>query len=262
MIYDSCRYPCAVPDITFGIPLRSNGDVKMLLNNTVPCDKNSRLFGAISYLNKKRHNLRKPLDYHMHELKSLLERSDKDKTGYLSLIRIMELLAHFHIRLDFEKIRVALSHFQMIRDEGCATERVNYVDFFRLLSINEPLPKTGSMSNVSDSCSMETTYRLLCDDRNKKRKNDPIVINQKFKEDKTCVKDLVTPDISILRGLNSSDFSRLRPKVEIERIFRSLLPRDKFEAIWQNLMIEHRDQNDMVSVIQFRTEMHNKIETA
>jgi len=109
---------------------------------------------------------------------------------------------------------------------------------------------------------METTYRLLCDDRNKKRKNDPIVINQKFTEDKTCVKDLVTPDISILRGLNSSDFSRLRPKVEIERIFRSLLPRDKFEAIWQNLMIEHRDQNDMVSVIQFRTEMHNKIETA
>jgi len=104
----------------------------------------------------------------MHELKSLLERSDKDKTGYLSLIQIMEILACFHIRLDFEKIRVALSHFQMIRDEGCATERVNYVDFFRLLSINEPLPKTGSMSNVSDSCSMETTYRLLCDDRNKK----------------------------------------------------------------------------------------------
>jgi len=85
----------------------------MLLNNTVPCDKSKRLVEAISYLNKKRHNLRKTLDYNMHELKSLLERSDKDKTGYLSLIRIMELLAHFHIRLDFEKIRVALSHFQM-----------------------------------------------------------------------------------------------------------------------------------------------------
>ncbi|KAH8364330.1 hypothetical protein KR084_006065 [Drosophila pseudotakahashii] len=254
------KYSYAVPDIIFGTPPHSNGDVKMLLNNIEPCDKNNRLLDAIAYLNKKRHNLRKPLDFHMHSLRSLLESSDSNKSGHLSLARIREILAKFHIHLDFQKIRIALSHFQMIIDEGCAMERVNYVDFFRLLSIHEPMPKTGSMSNVSDISCMDTTYRLLCDDRHKKCNEDRIIINRKLEEDKTCVKDLVTPDLSILRGLKPSDFFRLRPKVEIDRIFRRLVPMDKFEGIWQRLMVQFKDQNEMASVFQFRTEMHHQIE--
>ncbi|XP_016977396.1 uncharacterized protein LOC108043285 [Drosophila rhopaloa] len=248
------KYPCEVPDITFGVPLRSSGDVKMLLNNIVPCEKSNRLIDAISYLNKKRQSLRKCLDFY--ELISMLERSDH-QTGYLPLSRILEIIGNFHIRLDSQKMCVALSHFHMIIDEGCSTERVNYADFCRLLSIQEPLPKTGNLDTVSVASCLDTTYRLLCADRHKKPKEVDVIKNQQFEEDKTCVKDLVSPELAILRGLKTSDFSRLRPKVEIERIFRRLVPMDKFEDIWHRLMVEHRDQSEMASVSQFHTEMRN-----
>ncbi|XP_017081215.1 uncharacterized protein LOC108114651 isoform X3 [Drosophila eugracilis] len=111
------KYPCAVPDITFGIPMTSNGDVKMLLSNIKPSEETNRLLDAISYLNKKRYKLRDLLDFHKHELMSQLEKSDKDKTGYLPLPLILEIIGSFHIRLDSRKIRSALSHFQMIVDK-------------------------------------------------------------------------------------------------------------------------------------------------
>ncbi|EDV51429.1 uncharacterized protein LOC6544541 [Drosophila erecta] len=254
------KYTCAVPDITFGVPLRSNGDVKMLLNNIEPCEKTNRLLDAIRYLNKKRHSLRNPLEFHKYVLNSVLERSDTDKTGHLPLARILEIFRSFHIRLDAHKIRLALSNFRMILDEGCATERVNYLDFCRLLSIQWSLPKTGNLTNVSDVSCLDTTYRLLCADRENKFKGDSGTINQNLEEHKTCAKDLITPVLATLRGLTHSDFSCLRPKGEIERIFRSLVPTEKFEAIWQNLMTEFKDQNEMASVSQFRTEMHKQME--
>ncbi|XP_052843879.1 uncharacterized protein LOC128257095 [Drosophila gunungcola] len=250
------KYSCSVPDITFGIPLRSNGDVKTLLHNIVPCDKSNRLLDGINYLNRKRHSLRKSLD--LHGLISMLERGDNNKSGQMPLSRILEIIGNFHIRLDSQKIRVALSHFHMIVDEGCATERVNYADFCRLLSIQEPLPKTGNLIPISDASCLDTTYRLLCSDRHKRATEDPVIRSQQFEEDKTCVKDLVAPDLAILSGLKPSDFSRLRPKMEIERIFRRLVPTEKFEDIWQTLMAEHEDQNNTASVRQFHNEMHNK----
>ncbi|XP_039487168.1 uncharacterized protein LOC120448974 isoform X1 [Drosophila santomea] len=249
------KYTYAVPDITFGVPLRSNGDVKMLLNNIEPCDKTNRLLDAIRYLNKKRHSLRNPLEFHKYVLNSVLERSDTDKTGHLPLARILEIFRSFHIRLDAHKIRLALSNFRMIVDEGCATERVNYPDFLRLLSIQKSLPKTGNLTNVSDVSCLDTTYHLLCADRQKKFKDDN-TINRNLKEHKTSVKDLITPVLATLRGLTPGDFTCLRPKGEIERIFRSLVPTDKFEAIWQSLMTEFKDQNETASVSQFRAEMH------
>ncbi|XP_017133953.1 EF-hand domain-containing family member B [Drosophila elegans] len=250
------RYSCAVPDITFGQPLRSNGDVKMLLHNIVPCDKSNQLLDAISYLNRKRHSLRKSLDFH--GLISMLERSDNNKSGYLPLSRIVEIIGNLHIRLDSQLIRVALSHFHMIIDEGCATERVNYSDFCRLLSIQEPLPKTGNLNPISDASCLDTTYRLLCSDRHKRANEDPVIGSQHFEEDRTRVKDLVAPDLAILCGLKPSDFTRLRPKSEIERIFRRLVPTEKFEDIWQTLMAGHKDQNNTASVRQFHIEMHHK----
>ncbi|EDW41119.1 EF-hand domain-containing family member B [Drosophila sechellia] len=254
------KFTCAVPDITFGVPLRSNGDVKMLLNNIEPCDKTNRLLDAIRYLNKKRHSLRNPLEFHKYVLNSVLERSDTDGTGHLPLARILEIFRSFHIRLDAQKIRLALSNFRMIVDEGCATERVNYEDFFRLLSIQNSLPKTGNLTNVSDVSCLDTTYRLLCADLQNKSKDDTGAIKQNLEGNKTTAKDLLTPDLAILRGLTHSDFTCLRPKAEIERIFRSLVTTDKFEAIWQSLMTKFKDQNEMASVSQFRTEMHNKLE--
>ncbi|XP_017060078.1 EF-hand domain-containing family member B [Drosophila ficusphila] len=256
------KYPYEVPDITFGIPLRSNGDVKMLLNNSVDSDKTNRLLDAISYLNKNRQRLRKRLDFDMQNFLSLLERNDKDKTGYLPLRRILEIIAYFHFQLDAQKIRDALSHFKMIVDEGCATERVNYMDFIRLLSIQEPLPEIGNLASASEVHDMNTTYRLLCDDYHKKPKDTgKPKDNQQLEEDTTSMKDLINPDFTILRGLNQSDFTRLRPKAEIERIFGKLVTKDKFELIWQSLMVEHNDQNEMASVNQFRSSMLNEIKT-
>lgn len=249
-----------MPDITFGVPLRSNGDVKMLLNNIEPCYKTNRLLDAIRYLNKKRHSLRNQLEFHKYALNSVLERSDTDGTGHLPLARILEIFRSFHIRLDEQKIRLALSNFRLIVDEGCATERVNYVDFFRLLSIQNSLPKTGNLTNVTDVSCLDTTYRLLCADLQNKSKDHTGAISQNLEGNKTTAKDLITPDLAILRGLTHSDFTCLRPKAEIERIFRSLVTADKFEAIWQSLMTKFKDQNEMASVTQFRTEMHNKIE--
>ncbi|XP_017081214.1 EF-hand domain-containing family member B isoform X2 [Drosophila eugracilis] len=255
------KYPCAVPDITFGIPMTSNGDVKMLLSNIKPSEETNRLLDAISYLNKKRYKLRDLLDFHKHELMSQLEKSDKDKTGYLPLPLILEIIGSFHIRLDSRKIRSALSHFQMIVDKGCATERVSYQNFLKLLSIQNSLPKMGNLFNASDINCLDTTYRLFCDDRQKKPKVDLKVCDQHLEKDITSVKDLVSPDLAILRGLKPNDFTRLRPKVEIERIFRKLVSKDGFENIWRSLMNEYKVQNEMASVTQFRAKMYNNIGT-
>ncbi|KAH8301258.1 hypothetical protein KR018_009681 [Drosophila ironensis] len=252
------KYPYEVPDIVFGRTYQSDGSVKMLIDNVIPSESTDRLMSAIGHLNSLRLTLSRRTDFHMYILLSALRRKDKESTGHLPFERIMQVLRNSYIRIDSHKIRTALSHFRLIVDECCETERVNYEDFCRLLSIHEPMPSLGNDTVLSNNdCSKDTTYRLLCADRNKPLKPERVyVVPSEHHDDiNTHIKDLVTPDVATVRGLGSSDFECLRPKSDIERIFRAIIPKESFEMVWQLLMEKHQDQDQVASVNQFRDQI-------
>ncbi|XP_017080242.1 EF-hand domain-containing family member B [Drosophila eugracilis] len=261
------KYLDAVPDMPFGHrPRTDKCSIKMLLKDINPCEEDNTLATALSYLLRLRESLHKRNDFYMMDLIALLERIDKEHTGHMPLSQILETMYKLHIRVDKEKIRTMLSHFRKIIDEGCATERVNYDHFCRLLSVQHPLPDGGSIATVpANMYNKETTYTGLCNDR---FKDVPVGIVDTWpcwtpyqKDDfKTHVKEIIEPDLPIKIGVRPSDFTCPRKKDELERIFEKIIKNEEFESIWQSLMAEKKGQDlgEMASVAEFRDKMLNK----
>ncbi|EDW70929.1 EF-hand domain-containing family member B [Drosophila virilis] len=257
------KYPYLVPsDMIYGTPTYvPDCDCKMLIEDISPCQSNKHLIEALGHLNMWRHKLQKRSDFHMFDLISVLEHSDKEQTRYLPLKKIFEVMHKMHLYIDIYKMRTTLAHFKMILDENCPTERVNYDDFCRLLSIQNSLPTTGNISTMpANVYNKDTTYRLFCSDLGKQPVEAPAMRKprpKKLDDDSTHVKDLLTPDISLLYGLSPSDFQLLRPKEQLELIFKDIVSNADFDTIWQQLMQTHQEQNGLVSVVQFREVMDN-----
>ncbi|XP_030384315.1 uncharacterized protein LOC115631644 [Scaptodrosophila lebanonensis] len=258
-------YPYDIPPgITHGTAsVPSVCDCKMLIENIDPCVNNKKLIDALGHLNKWRHKLQECPDFEMFDLISVLERDDKDRTGYLPLKRIFNIMRKMHLRIDDEKMRIAMSNFKLILDEGCATERINYREFCRLLSLQEPLPTLGNIYTIPiNFYNKDTTYRLLCSDLKRKPNESPRklkpVKDEKHDDDHTRAKHLIAPNIATLLGLGLSDFEKLREREQLERIFKEIVDKDGFETIWEDLKRQHYDQNELFSVQQFRETMKTK----
>ncbi|KAH8322811.1 hypothetical protein KR059_006408 [Drosophila kikkawai] len=252
------KYLDQVPDLNFGTCKHDKCTTKMLLENINPCELDDTLDKALSYLNELRDSLHKRNDFDMTDLLARLERIDKENTGYMPLPLILQTMYKLNIRVHEAKIRTTLAHFRMIIDEGCATERVNYDQFCRLLSIQIKLPDVEQTRIVPDNMyHMETTYRLFTSDRLKKPVQDrPYRRNAIFK-----LSDIITPNCVIEMGLTPSDFNYRRDKAEMERIFEIIMSKEDFEAIWERLMVEQKEspkQDGRVSVNQFRKEMEKE----
>ncbi|XP_017134000.1 EF-hand domain-containing family member B [Drosophila elegans] len=262
------KYLDEVPDLYFGGRRRTDKcTIKMLLEDISPCEEDNTLVNALSYLNRLRESLHKRNDFYMMDLIASLERSDKEHSGHMPLSQILQIMYRLHIRVDEAKIRTMLSHFRKFLDEGCATERVNYDQFCRLLSVQQPLPEVGLIGIVPDyKYSKETTYRSLCKDRMKNNNPGGVVFNlpnwssHQRDDVSTHVRDLLQPELSTKIGLRPSDLSCPRTKDQMERIFDKIVAKDQFELIWQRLMADNdnSDRKDMASVMQFRDEMLRK----
>ncbi|ALC44726.1 CG33490 [Drosophila busckii] len=257
------KYPYNVPQhATYGIPtFVPDCDGKMLIEDISPCVSNRELVEALGHLNMWRHKLQKRANFQMFDLQSVLENSDKEGTRHLPLRKIFEIMHKMHLYIDVEKARRFLAHFQMIVDEGCPTERLNYDKFCRLLAIQYPLPTMGNIStSPSNVYNKDTIYRLFCADLNKEPIQAPVAHKLRPKQlddDNTHVKDLLQPDTSVLYGVTPSDFECLRPKEHLELIFKDIISPADFETIWKQLMDTHSDQNGFISVMQFREVMDN-----
>ncbi|XP_033239123.1 uncharacterized protein [Drosophila pseudoobscura] len=253
------KHPYEVPDIIHGITHPFECDAKMLFENISPCLNNNRLKDALRYLIVWRRSLHKRPDFHIYDLCSVLEKKDKELTGHLPLSKIIETLDRLHIVVDTQKMRTALNHFHLIIDEGCATERVSYEKFCDLVGQQVPLPTVESrLPFPAKMYCLDTTYRLFCADRNKKPveglvEKKKFLTHQEQDEENTRAKDLIAPEPETLYGLGPSDFTRPRPKDQMERLFKNVLPKDDFETVWQRVLAEHKDPHEMVSVYQFRT---------
>ncbi|KAH8369773.1 hypothetical protein KR093_000961 [Drosophila rubida] len=257
------KYPAAVPQyMTYGTPTYvPDCDCKMLVEDIAPCKSDKQLVDALGHLNMWRHKLQKRADFQMFDLISVLEHSDKQQTRHLPTQKIFEVMHKMHLYIDVYKTRIMLSLFHMIIDEGCATERVNYDDFCRLLNIQHPLPTMGNIFTMpANVYNKETTYRLLCSDLSKEPvKAAPMrqLRPKQLDDNSTHVKDLLSPDISTLYGLAPSDFQLLRPRDQLLKIFKDIVSPEDFETIWEQLMQSHKEQNGQVSVHQFRELMDN-----
>ncbi|KAH8239403.1 hypothetical protein KR032_003842 [Drosophila birchii] len=251
------KYLDNVPDIFFGTCLREKCLKK------IPLKKDDTLVKAISYLNELRHSLGKRNDFYMIDLITRLEKIDQEKTGHMPLSLILDTMHKLHIRLDASKIRTALSHFRLITDEGCSTERVNYHNFCRLLSVQENLPKVKHIRNEAenvDQCPrMETTYRLFTSDRLKKPVEGRVYTGPRQLPENVQLSDLISPSFFTQIGLGSRDFSSMRDKAQMERIFENIVSKEDFENIWQSVMEEQKEAKDhkdgMASVNQFRVKI-------
>ncbi|XP_017133972.1 uncharacterized protein LOC108150351 [Drosophila elegans] len=255
-------YPYQIPEnMTFGRTSPRETDVRSLLENTAPSILSDKLARAISHLNMLRKMLQERDEFNMNQVIVALEKKDKQAIRQLPLDEIIQVMRKLNIPADAEKIRTAVSHFKLFVDEGCCSERVKYDDLCQLLSILKSLPLIGSISPTPQTIyNQDTAYRQLCADLAKKPVEGPILrhphkspVQQDV--DDTHVTDVLNPELSTLCGLWPSDFKVLRCKDEIERIFKGILSKDDFESIWTNLMGEHKDQDSMASVAQFRAEM-------
>ncbi|XP_020804637.1 uncharacterized protein LOC110181269 isoform X1 [Drosophila serrata] len=249
------KYLYEVPDMTFGVTQPSNGDVKTILYNIVSDPRTQLLMDAISHLNMLRLHIRKRDDIHLHHLISVMERSDPEETGLVALTRVLEILHRYRIPMQTQMIRIVMSHYQIIVDEGLCNERVKYREFCKLLSSNEPLPSMGGVATYADLDSQDTTYRLFCADLQKQTNVAKVTREPQVEKDEIGIKELLEPELNPMDGLEASDFTLLRPKVEIEQIFGKLIAKDELEVIWQRLMVNFQDQKGLVSVTQFYEEM-------
>lgn len=248
--------------MTYGRPTPfPDCDCKMLIEDISPCQGNKPLLDALGHLNMWRRKLQKHATFQMFDLISVLEHSDKEQTRHLPPKKIFEIMHKMYLYIDIYKMRTALGHFRLIIDEGCDTERVNYDKFCQLLNIQHPLPPMGNISITPQNIdNKDTTYRLLCADMNKEPNQFPVwrkVHHTKMDADSTHVKDLIQPDVSLLYGLAPSDFQFLRPREQLEVIFKDIVSAEDFEKIWQHVLKTNTEQDNMVSVAQFREVMDN-----
>ncbi|XP_018789609.1 PREDICTED: EF-hand domain-containing family member B-like [Bactrocera latifrons] len=258
-IYRENRY--ITPEMSFGAPSGADEcNVKALMEIQDQCEGTSPLITALGHLNKVRQKLFERHNFHMQDLKLALENHDIKKTGLLTLKEIFEILRREGVYCNSEKITTALRHFKLIENEGLPTEGVKYEELWKLIHVQYPIPKTGNISKMPPNIyNKETTYRLLCQDRNK----PPVeaIPSKPFDtenaEEPTTVKDVISPDIPMHFGLAPSDFAKLRPKEELRRIFKRLLDAEKFDITWETAQNKLKRSNELISVDELRQAMNS-----
>ncbi|EDX10090.1 GD12800 [Drosophila simulans] len=168
-------YPYQIPEnITFGLTLPRETDVRSLLEYTSPSIKSEKLAIAVSHLNMLRKLLQERDDFNMNQVISALGKKDPEGLRQLPLDEIIIVLHKLSIPADAEKIRNAASHFQLFVDEGCCSEKVKYEELCDLLSILKSLPLIGSITPMPKvTYNHDTAYRQLCADLMKKPPEGP-----------------------------------------------------------------------------------------
>ncbi|XP_020804651.1 uncharacterized protein LOC110181277 [Drosophila serrata] len=257
-------YPYKFPkNMTFGKMSQPEFGVQSLMEYTSPSSRTAKMTAAISHINHLRNILQHRDDFNMNQLITALDKKDTEGTRQLPLAQIIQIMRKMNIPGNFEKLRIAASHFGLFVDENCCEERVKYEGLCDILSVLKPLPTIGSISPEPETVYNKfTTYRLLCADLAKKPEEGlvshiPHAHISPIKEDinNTHVKDIIRPDPPMLCGIWPSDFRKARGKVEMERIFQGFVSEDDFARIWQALMEKQPDAKDMASVQDFRAEM-------
>ncbi|XP_037819166.1 uncharacterized protein LOC119608718 [Lucilia sericata] len=221
------------PQQTFGIKTnRYNYNVRALIENVEPSVKNMKIIEAISYVHKLRRFLFNHSDFHMYDLKTLLNKYDEKECGFIAFDSIMKTLKTLNINANKEKLLLAIEYFEMLKDDNEDTELVNWKEFWKMLHNQYPLPRKPVVKDMAQcQDNKQTTYRLLCSDRQKTLDTHDLSAKQSTK-DRTTVSDLICPDIPMSYGLAPSDFEVLRSKDELKRIFKRLLPLN-FDQVWQ-----------------------------
>lgn len=192
------------------------------------------MFESLSHVIKLRRSIANRTDFHMYDLKVLLNKFDEKGNGFIKFPVMMKALRSLRIFADQEKLRLAIEQFHIGKKDDQSTEDVvNIEEFWKLLHIKYPLPHiTIQFENAGVCGCKETTYRLLCQDRNKPV---PERIERKKiddDDDRVTAADVISPAIPTNFGLVPRDFEVLRPKEELKRVFKRVLNEEKFEKVW------------------------------
>lgn len=192
------------------------------------------MFESLSHVIKLRRSIANRTDFHMYDLKVLLNKFDEKGNGFIKFPIMMKALRSLRIFADQEKLRLAIEQFHIGKKDDQSTEDfVNIEEFWKLLHIKYPLPHITILFENAGVCGCnETTYRLLCQDRNK---TVPERIERKRKDeddDRVTAADVISPNIPMNFGLVPRDFEILRSKEELKRVFKRILNEEEFEKVW------------------------------
>uniref|UniRef100_A0A1A9VUZ3 EF-hand domain-containing protein n=1 Tax=Glossina austeni TaxID=7395 RepID=A0A1A9VUZ3_GLOAU len=247
------RYELEInPNETLGKPCILDAcDARDLLEDINPCHEVGT-YTAIAYVHTVRHNLFKRDDFQMQDLKTYFRLYDDNNTGYLSLHDIISAMGDLLIHVNGDKLRLAVSAFNMFVDEGLPTERIEIEKFWRMVHIQYPLPHVDSIR--SEMHNKDTTYRLFVKDREKSITPLLVPLQLKPNDDdfRTGVGDLISPGIPLQFGLGPSDFEILRSKEQLRQIFKRVLV-DNFDTIWKVTRKKlKRDENCKISINELR----------
>ncbi|KAM7353989.1 uncharacterized protein ACRADG_005860 isoform 1-T2 [Cochliomyia hominivorax] len=251
------------PDQTFGIrmqnPLIMN--VRYLMENVKSDPEKSKIIEALCYVNKLRRDLYNRRNFDIYDLKLLLNKYDTDQTGFISFPKIMNALRSLQVYVNEKKIRLVVRELEILQNENQVAELVNIEKFWKMLHKQYPLPKTSLIPDLPDMEDYkQTTYRLLCSDREKSLRPQKSTIKtlKQIDDDQCRAKDLIAPDIPLHYGLAPSDFVILRPKQELQRIFKRLLNAEDFDKLWQIAGEEKMSVNDFRSLMEKYMEEYSK----
>uniref|UniRef100_A0A1I8N0M1 EFHB C-terminal EF-hand domain-containing protein n=1 Tax=Musca domestica TaxID=7370 RepID=A0A1I8N0M1_MUSDO len=229
-----------------------SSNIRALFENSEHSSEKNTTVEAIGYVKQLRRKLANHKHFHIHDLKVVLEKYDKNKRGFLELSTIFRVMRSLQIRADETLLRRAMLHFQIIED----AERVNLDLFWKMLHVQYPLPTIASnkFENPTTSNNNITVYRSFCRDR---EKTLPSTILEKRCKDSTTAADCISPSIVVHSGLSNEDFEISRSKEELRKIFCNLL-KDNFEDIW-NVAISkcEGDNNNKLSINDFMEAIRN-----
>uniref|UniRef100_A0A1B0ABF9 EF-hand domain-containing protein n=1 Tax=Glossina pallidipes TaxID=7398 RepID=A0A1B0ABF9_GLOPL len=251
------------PNSNVAIGKRTKPDlcnVRDLIEDIKVCNRDIKVYTAIAHINQLRRHLFRRRQFHMYDLKSLLQKYDEDETGYISFAHVLNAMRILQIRPNESKLRLAVTHYKLLIDAGTPNERVNLEKFWKMLHMQHPLPNVQSAEHIPENLhDKETVYRIMCKDREKSL--DPLLVpfaRKPSDEDRTRAGDLISPAISITFGLGPSDFEVPRPKEELRRIFKRLLV-DNFDAIWELARAKAKgDENCNISVNNLRETLNEQ----
>uniref|UniRef100_A0A1A9W0N5 EF-hand domain-containing protein n=1 Tax=Glossina brevipalpis TaxID=37001 RepID=A0A1A9W0N5_9MUSC len=237
--------------------------VRDLVEDIKVCNRDLHVYTAIAHVHQLRRYLFHRRHFHMYDLKSLLQKYDEDQTGYVSFQQVLNAMHILQIRPNADQLRIAVSHYKLLIDEGSVNERLNVEQFWKMLHIQHPLPNVESAEPIPENLyHKETVYRIMCKDREKQP--DPQLFSPPHKqsdEDRTRAGDLISPEIPLMFGLAPSDFEVRRPKEELRRIFKRLLA-DNFNAIWELARVKQNGDDDCkISVNDLRETMNEQTST-
>lgn len=254
--------------MTFGVKSDLNScDVHTLMENISPCSKMATKNHHIcTNIDKFRHYLYNSVNFHMFDLRTLLyNQYNVDENGCVSFEDITAAMRQLRLRYNENHLKDAIIYFRLIGDgdrpEVTGQQRINVDQFLQLIHLHNPLPHpVNTVTLPANFDNKYTTYRLLCEDRDKplppERPQKTTIFND---DDLTRAGDCISPDIPMNYGLAPSDFEQPRSKEQLQIIFKRLLS-DNFEEIWS---LACKNQNNdvpasdcLISVNQLRKAMN------